>query len=127
MYSSKPLYVTDQPDFLNFVLSGKTTLSPQELLQFTQHIETKYGRNRAVEIKKGPRTLDIDILLYDDEQVFTDNLIIPHPGIKERAFVLLPLLKLNPTLKLPGDAKYLKDYYDACKHQGIYEILESII
>lgn len=127
LYSSTPLYVTDQPDFLNFVLSGKTKLSPKDLLTVTQHIEAKYGRNRDNEIKKGPRTLDIDILLYGNEQITSEELTIPHPGITERAFVLVPLLRLAPDLKLPGDTMFLKDYYSNCKNQGIYETLESII
>lgn len=127
LYSSKPLYHTNQPDFLNFAVSGTTALLPHELLTFTQSIEKKYGRNRSVEIVKGPRTLDIDILLYGNERITSAELIIPHPGIKERAFVLLPLLDLEPELKLPGENMLLADYLKDCKEQGIYQISTSII
>jgi len=122
------LYVTNQPDFLNFVLRGTTALLPPELLAFTQSIEKKYGRNRSFEITKGPRTLDIDILLYGNEQITTPELIIPHPGIKERAFVLLPLLDIDPELKLPGENEALAEYLKKnCEKQGIYQISPSII
>lgn len=127
LYSSKPLYVTNQPDFLNFVLSGITALLPHELLALTQSIEIKYGRNRAVEIKKGPRPLDIDILLYGNEQIVSTELTVPHPGIKERAFVLLPLLDLEPELQLPGENVLLAEYLKNCEGQGIYQISPSII
>ncbi len=127
LYSSKPLYVTNQPDFLNFVLSGTTALVSHDLLAFTQSIEKKYGRNRSVEIVKGPRTLDIDILLYGNEQIASTELIVPHPGIKERAFVLLPLLDLEPKLKLPGENTLLAEYLKNCEEQGIYEVSPSII
>lgn len=117
----------DQADYYNFALSGYTSIRPHDLLQETQRIEAKYGRNRSKEVLKGPRTLDIDILLYNDEMLHDDVLIIPHPGIRERAFVLKPLLDLDPDLRLPGDVHALCAYLADCSDQGIYQLPETII
>lgn len=86
---------------MNLVASGYTELSPRELLALTQGIESRHGRDRAKERFKGPRPLDIDLLLYG-ELVFSEpELVIPHPGIADRAFVLVPLLELEPELRAP--------------------------
>lgn len=120
VYKSSPMYLQKQADFYNLVVKGQTQLNPLELLAFTQSIESDYGRNRESEIKKGPRTLDIDILLYNDFFLDTPELKIPHPGILERAFVLKPLLELAPDLEHPIIRKKLKDFLEAVSTQGIY-------
>lgn len=96
VYETKPVGVTDQADFLNIALRGTTSSSPKELLNITQSIEKEMGRTKN--IRWGPRNIDLDILLYNDENIMMEELIIPHPRMEERAFVLIPLLDviLNP-------------------------------
>ncbi len=89
-----------QPDYINAVVEVKTSLSAEALLKTCQGIETKQGRTR--DVHWGPRTLDLDILLYDEQSICVPNLRIPHPEIEKRAFVLIPLFEIAPTLKLPN-------------------------
>ncbi|MBB4833243.1 2-amino-4-hydroxy-6-hydroxymethyldihydropteridine diphosphokinase [Staphylococcus hominis] len=89
IYETAPIGYTDQPNFLNLCLEIETKLSPQQLLKHCLDIEQQLHRVR--EIRWGPRTLDIDILLYSDNIIETDNLSVPHPRMQERAFVLIPL------------------------------------
>ncbi|MFA5853208.1 MAG: 2-amino-4-hydroxy-6-hydroxymethyldihydropteridine diphosphokinase, partial [Spirochaetales bacterium] len=96
LWLSKARYVLDQPDFLNGVVSGSTDLSPHELLIAVNRVEAAMGRDRSSVAPKGPRTIDIDILLYGDRIISDKELIIPHPGMRERKFVLLPLFQLAP-------------------------------
>lgn len=96
LYRSKAFGVTDQPDFINAVVACQTTLSPHELLEFCQQLEQKAGRVRLR--RWGERSLDVDVLLYDDAEINEPHLIIPHGGLMERNFVLIPLLELNPDL-----------------------------
>ncbi|MTW86541.1 2-amino-4-hydroxy-6-hydroxymethyldihydropteridine diphosphokinase [Virgibacillus dakarensis] len=100
IYQTAPVGYTEQADFLNMVVELNTSLSPMELLDVCQSIERKLGRKR--EIRFGPRTIDLDILLYHDENKKTDRLIIPHPRMHERAFVLIPLAEIAPDLFIPG-------------------------
>lgn len=93
VYETEPVGYTQQPAFLNMALKMKTALAPESLLQAIQTIEKACGRTR--EIKWGPRTLDIDILLYGNETIRTPELAIPHPHLLERAFVLVPLADLT--------------------------------
>lgn len=97
---TEPVGYLSQPNFLNGVLRAVTSLSPQGLLTATQSIENRLGRIRTV--RWGPRTIDIDILLYGDLVLESAKLTIPHPRMQERAFVLLPLAMLAPELRLPG-------------------------
>lgn len=99
VYETEPWGVTGQPRFLNLVVEGETTLSPPALLHALKTIEHDMGRIRGM--RYGPRIIDLDILLYDDEEISTDELEIPHPRIAERRFVLLPLVNLAPDLKHP--------------------------
>lgn len=99
-YQSKPFGVTDQPDFVNAVVFANTCLRPIELLDFCQSLETHAGRVRLR--RWGERCLDVDILLYGDEQIDTDRLRVPHAGIFERNFVLVPLKQLNEHLTIAG-------------------------
>ena len=89
-----------QPDYLNGVLEARTTLAPEDLLWLLQRIETQFGRDRAREVRHGPRTLDLDLLLYDDIVLETAELVLPHPRMEERLFVLEPLCALAPQLRL---------------------------
>ncbi len=100
LYSSAPAGYADQPDYVNAVAKLDTTLSPRELLVCLLDIERRHGRERA--FRNAPRTLDLDILLYDDRRVNEPGLHIPHPRMHERAFVLLPLAEIAPDLDLPG-------------------------
>jgi len=93
-YETEPVGYLNQPRFLNIVCSGTTSLSPRELFQFIKGIEKKMGRQPTV--RYGPRPIDIDILLYDDLVLDEPDLVIPHPRLAERAFVLVPLAEIAP-------------------------------
>lgn len=94
VYETKPMGLTHQPDFYNMVIQVKTRLVPADLLSVCMQIEKENGRLRT--LRWGPRTLDLDILLYGSEVIEEPNLIIPHPRMHDRAFVLLPLCDLAP-------------------------------
>lgn len=100
LYKTKPVGVEDQPDFINAVVKIETLLSAQDLLKFCNDIEQKLGRKRT--IRWGPRVIDIDILLYENVVIKDENLIIPHPRMMERAFVLVPLAEIAPDIILEG-------------------------
>jgi len=100
VYETEPWGYNKQDSFLNLCLKLETGLSPQELLENCQLVEAKLKRKRLV--KWGPRTIDVDILLYGDLDMQTDDLIIPHPRIVERAFVLIPLADLDEDLIIGG-------------------------
>ncbi|BAB03814.1 2-amino-4-hydroxy-6-hydroxymethyldihydropteridine diphosphokinase [Halalkalibacterium halodurans] len=100
IYETDPVGYTDQSPFLNMVVEVSTSLPVEQLLEVTQKIERYCGRERH--IRWGPRTLDLDILLYDQENREMENLIIPHPRMWERAFVLIPLMELNPSIVAPS-------------------------
>ncbi len=99
-YETEPAGQNDQPQILNITAQGETNLSPEELLKFTQSVEKKMKRVKA--IFSGPRNIDIDILLYDDEIIHTPELVIPHPRMLDRAFVLAPLCEIAPDLIVLG-------------------------
>ncbi|KIT56593.1 2-amino-4-hydroxy-6-hydroxymethyldihydropteridine pyrophosphokinase, partial [Vibrio parahaemolyticus 901128] len=90
----------NQPDYINAVVAIKTNLTPLELLDCTQAIEQEQGRVRKDE-RWGPRTLDLDIVLYGNEVINSERLIVPHYGMREREFVLYPLAEIAPSLQLP--------------------------
>ena len=120
LWRTAPLYVEDQPDFVNAAASGETSLGPRELLAATQAIESTYGRDRSRERPKGPRSLDIDILLYDALVLDEPDLVIPHAGLKERLFALLPLLDLDPALRDPSSGESYASIAKTLPNQGIY-------
>lgn len=120
-YISKPHGPQNQNDFLNAVVKIETTLSAIALLQTLQAIENFYGRERKSNQHWGPRTLDLDILLFGQNQINTKNLIIPHPQINQREFVLLPLMELDPFLELPNGKK-LKSLAEKCPQNGIIKL-----
>jgi 2-amino-4-hydroxy-6-hydroxymethyldihydropteridine diphosphokinase len=100
IYETDPVGYEKQEAFLNMVIKIETSLSPLELIGITQRIEVESGRKR--DVRWGPRTLDLDILLYNQENIETEQLIVPHPRMDERAFVMIPLLEINPKIKLPA-------------------------
>lgn len=112
IYETYPVGITEQPLFLNMVIEIETNFSPIDLLNFLQKIECEFGRRR--EIKWGPRTLDLDILLYNQENMKSERLIIPHPHMQERGFVLIPLHEINPTLV---ETMFNKDFEKVKKQQ----------
>ena len=105
-----PVGVVDQPRFVNAAAALETRLRPRELLERLLDVERSLGRDRAVEERWGPRTLDLDLLLYGGESIDEPGLEVPHPRLAERAFVLEPLLELDPDLRLP-DGRPLRDLY----------------
>lgn len=110
IYTSKAVGYTDQPDFLNTVLSGDTELTPQELLAFIKQVEKKVGRIER--FRWGPREVDIDIIFYDSEVINSPGLHIPHPRFAERDFVLKPLCDLNADFVDPLSKKKVSELYD---------------
>ena len=94
LYSTEPVGFRDQPRFLNAVMALETGLDPRSLLQGLLEIEKEFGRDRSAGIPNGPRTLDLDILVYGNERISEPGLEIPHPRMGERAFVVIPLAEL---------------------------------
>jgi len=100
VYETEPAYLLDQPRFLNMAVSGRTALEPHALLAFLKRIERDLGRVAGPRF--GPRAIDIDILVYGGLTLASANLIIPHPRMAERPFVLAPLAEIAPELVPPG-------------------------
>ena len=104
LYHSSPLGPSEQPDFVNAVAALLTQNSPRELLRALHQIERKHGRERDGE-RWGPRTMDLDLLAYAGQTINEDDLIVPHPGIADRNFVLLPWQEIAPHYRVPGLAE----------------------
>ena len=116
LYRTAPVGIADQPEFVNAAARIKTTLAPEALLDALLAIEQTFGRVRAE--RNGPRTLDLDILLYDDLTLATPRLTLPHPRLHLRAFVLQPLADLAPDLAIPGRGS-LAAWLPAVANQGL--------
>lgn len=101
-YATPPWGVEDQPPFVNCCVAVETDLSPQDLLARAQSIEHALGRRRAAEPRWGPRPIDIDILAFDDLAIDSPDLMLPHPRLLERAFVLVPLAELAGDRMIAG-------------------------
>jgi 2-amino-4-hydroxy-6-hydroxymethyldihydropteridine diphosphokinase len=99
---TEPVGVVDQPRFLNGAVELETGLAPRALLDALLELERAFGRDRAAGPPHGPRTLDLDLLLYGEEEIRADGLEVPHPRLHERRFVLEPLADLDPALVVPG-------------------------
>ncbi|MDD2914845.1 MAG: 2-amino-4-hydroxy-6-hydroxymethyldihydropteridine diphosphokinase [Gallionella sp.] len=121
LYRSAPLGYLDQPEFVNAVAQIGTSLTPQALLQSLLQIEHRHGRERI--FRNAPRTLDLDVLLYDDAQLHEHGLTIPHPQMHLRAFVLQPLLEIAPNTVIPGKGK-AGAAFENC-HDQILEMLHD--
>ena len=102
-YRTAPVGFADQPEFLNAVAALDTRLAPGALLEGLQGIERRHHRERS--FPNAPRTLDLDLLLFGEEQIARPGLTVPHPRMQERAFVLQPLLELDPGISIPGKGK----------------------
>ncbi len=118
-YKSLPLGDTAKEEFLNSVIEIETILSPFKLLEVLNEIEDSLDRKR--DIKWGDRTIDLDILFYNDEIICKDNLIIPHPEVRNRDFVLKPMMDLNKNFISPLDKKRIIDLYNELKTNFIKE------
>jgi 2-amino-4-hydroxy-6-hydroxymethyldihydropteridine diphosphokinase len=101
-YRTPPWGRTDQPPFINCAIAVETTLPPRALLKRALDVERAFGRHRADGERWGPRTLDIDILVYGDVTLDEPDLVLPHPRLLERAFVLVPLAEIRPDLTVHG-------------------------
>jgi len=119
-YETEPVDYTDQRWFLNLAAEGKTDLFPMQLLSHIVKIERALGRVRS--IAKGPRTLDIDILLYGKAVIRSATLEIPHPRMAERRFVLAPLAELAPDLRHPVTHKTIRAMLDAAPFQAVRQV-----
>jgi 2-amino-4-hydroxy-6-hydroxymethyldihydropteridine diphosphokinase len=117
IYETEPIGLREQRWFLNLVAEFETELFPRQLLHRLQKIEQDLGRRRTV--VNGPRTIDIDILLYGNSAVHTEELEIPHPRYCERRFTLAPLAELNPDLRDPVTHKTVAEMLAALKGQAI--------
>ncbi|MDN3653467.1 2-amino-4-hydroxy-6-hydroxymethyldihydropteridine diphosphokinase [Thalassotalea ponticola] len=107
LYSSKPMGPQDQPDYMNAVALLSTTLAAEALLDQLQHIEHAFGRVRKDQ-RWGARVLDLDILLYGQHVINTERLTVPHYGMKQREFVIYPLVEIMPELQLPDGTAALE-------------------
>ena len=117
LYRSRPMGPMGQPDYVNAVAALATTLAPLDLLDELQGIEVRHGRVRAGE-RWGPRSLDLDLLLYGDQVIDNDRLTVPHYGLRQRAFVLQPLREIAPDVRLPG-GESLETLAAACPGDGL--------
>lgn len=109
---TEPVGPIEQGAFLNTAASIKTGLSPLEILECLQAVERTRGRDRGSETRWGPRTLDLDILIFGDRVVQEPGLIIPHKRLHERGFVLRPLAEIAPELKVPGTGRTVRQLLD---------------
>ncbi|PXW88894.1 2-amino-4-hydroxy-6-hydroxymethyldihydropteridine diphosphokinase [Nitrosomonas sp. Nm84] len=119
LYQSAPVGRLDQPDFINAVALIKTCLAPHDLLNALLAIEQNHGRVR--ESLNAPRTLDLDILLYDDLQCHDEKLTLPHPRMLQRAFVLKPLMEIAPDCHIPGHG-HIAPLLATCNGQQLKQI-----
>ncbi|MDR1893575.1 MAG: 2-amino-4-hydroxy-6-hydroxymethyldihydropteridine diphosphokinase [Spirochaetales bacterium] len=119
-YLTKPRDYPDQPDFINACFAGRPLLPPEETLDRLKDLEAQAGRRRDPRFPKGPRTLDLDILLWGDRIIRTPDLEIPHSRLAERQFVLVPLLELDPGLVHPATGVPLSQILAQLEDQGIY-------
>jgi 2-amino-4-hydroxy-6-hydroxymethyldihydropteridine diphosphokinase len=120
LYESAPMYVLDQPSFYNLCLEFSSTLSPVELLHAVKSIERIHGRTDGP--RNGPRVIDIDIISFGDEILHLPDLIIPHPRLAERGFVLAPLADIAPDLILPGYDATIAALLARCDVSGIADL-----
>ncbi len=117
LYETEPVGFLDQPRFLNAVCQGETELAPGDLLHFVKEIEQSLGRRPAP--LNHPRPVDIDILLYDELTLDSTELTIPHPRMKERAFVLVPLAEIAPDLRLPSEKATVNQLLAQLSREGV--------
>jgi 2-amino-4-hydroxy-6-hydroxymethyldihydropteridine diphosphokinase len=117
IYETDPIGYEDQQCFLNMVIEASTDLEAEDLLKLCLLTEKQLGRERV--IRWGPRTADLDILLYNKENIKTEHLTIPHPRMNERAFVLIPLNEINPTLAVPEIGVTIQKLTESVRNKGV--------
>lgn len=130
LYSTEPVGFAAQPRFINAVIALETELDPQDLLKKLLAIEQEFGRDRAAGFANGPRTLDLDILLFDDLKIGEQNgeggLEIPHPRLAERAFVLIPLCEVAPRIVAAGSGTTVSQLLDRL-HQNAGNETDAVV
>lgn len=119
LYQTAPVGIIDQPPFVNAVVQIETTLSPHDLLQRLLDIEGRHARVRNE--KNGPRTLDLDILIFNGQRIDDVKLTTPHPRMHERAFVLVPLLEIAPEAYIPGKG-YAQEFLSRMDAGGVHRL-----
>jgi 2-amino-4-hydroxy-6-hydroxymethyldihydropteridine diphosphokinase len=117
VYETPPWGYEDQPKFLNQAIKAKTYLDPEPLLKHIKRLEVALGRKET--FPNGPRLIDLDILFYDDQVLNTPSLVIPHPRLQERGFVLLPLMDIDPDLVHPVSKQSVREMVAQCNVDGI--------
>jgi 2-amino-4-hydroxy-6-hydroxymethyldihydropteridine diphosphokinase len=120
VYETEPQDLRSQPWFLNLVLEAETSLFPMQLLSRVQRIERQLGRRRLA--AKGPRTIDIDILLYGNFVIQSANLVVPHPRLDARRFVLAPMAELSPELRHPVLRRTMRELLAAVSGQTVRRV-----
>jgi 2-amino-4-hydroxy-6-hydroxymethyldihydropteridine diphosphokinase len=123
LYRSAPMGPQDQPAYINAVARLETRLTAEALLDALLSVEATHGRVRTG-VHWGPRTLDLDILLYGSEQLSSPHLTVPHPGIAERSFVLYPMAEIDPDLDIPG-LGLLRELLAGCSSEGLERLVED--
>ncbi len=124
VYETEPVGYLDQPRFLNMACKGKTWLSAQELLAYAKEIEAAIGRKPTV--RNGPRPIDIDILFYDDLHITQEDLIVPHPRMNERAFVLAPLAEIAPDAVDPVSGLTVQELLNGISQDGVVRLAPGL-
>lgn len=118
IYETRAMYKTDQPDFLNLVVEAKTQLLPKVMIRRLQKIERELGRRRLM--ANGPRTIDIDVLLFGRFVIQTPELTVPHPRMEERRFVLEPLAEIAASVRHPVTKRTAAEMLAAVQNQGVW-------
>jgi len=124
LYKTQPIGYTEQDWFINLVIKIETEMDAPALLSSLKEIESQFGRVKT--LRWGPRTIDLDILFFDAHQIQTDELIVPHPLIQDRQFVLVPLAEIDPNLTHPVLKKTVKELLERLKEdQGVERLPDA--